>query len=113
MVSSDARREAQNDPVFGRNHSIDELEDLLPIADSVVLSLPLTAETTGIMNESRFSQMKRKASLINIGRGGLVDEPALIKALETGQVGYISSGAWTRYSCHRTCLRTSMAVMIA
>lgn len=81
------RREVQNDPVFGRIHSNNELKDLLPIADTVVLSLPLTAETTGMMNETRFSQMKRGACLINIGRGGLVNEPALIKALESGQVG--------------------------
>ncbi|MFC3320591.1 D-2-hydroxyacid dehydrogenase [Mesorhizobium cantuariense] len=81
------RRVVARDPVFGHVHSADELKDLLPKADTVILAMPLTAETTGFMGETRFAQMKRGSCLINIGRGDLVDESALIKALEDGQVG--------------------------
>ncbi|WP_312887823.1 D-2-hydroxyacid dehydrogenase [Mesorhizobium caraganae] len=81
------RRVVPRDPVFGHVHSSDELKDLLPGADTVILSMPLTGETAGFMNEARFAQMKHGSCLINIGRGGLVDEGALIKAIEDGQVG--------------------------
>ncbi|RWO82083.1 D-2-hydroxyacid dehydrogenase [Mesorhizobium sp.] len=89
------RRAVQNDPVFGRIHSVEDLKDLLPVADTVVLSLPLTTETRRMMDESRFSQMKRGACLINVGRGGLVDESALVKALESGQVGNAALDVFT------------------
>ncbi|TCU32781.1 D-2-hydroxyacid dehydrogenase [Rhizobium azibense] len=81
------RRQVTNDPVFGRRHSMEELEYLLPAADAVILALPLTSETAGVMNKRRFSQMKHGSSFINIGRGGLVDEDALLDALKDGQVG--------------------------
>ncbi|MER9600961.1 D-2-hydroxyacid dehydrogenase [Mesorhizobium sp. M0243] len=89
------RRAVEDDPVFGRVHAVEELKDLLPVADTVVLSLPLTTETSRIMNETRFSQMKRGACLINVGRGGLVEEPALVKALETGHVGNAALDVFT------------------
>lgn len=81
------RRVVASDPVFGHIHSTDELKYLLPKANTVVLAMPLTAETTGFMGETRFAQMQRGSCLINIGRGDLVNEGALIKALEDGQVG--------------------------
>lgn len=76
-----------DDPLFGRTHSMDELAYLLPSADAVILSLPLTSETAGVMNKRRFSQMKPGSSFINIGRGGLVDEDALLDALKDGRIG--------------------------
>ncbi|UVK50361.1 D-2-hydroxyacid dehydrogenase (plasmid) [Mesorhizobium sp. AR02] len=81
------RHQTMNDPLFGRRHSMDELEYLLPAADAVILSLPLTSETAGVMNKTRFSQMKPGSSFINIGRGGLVDEDALLEALKDGRIG--------------------------
>ncbi|MER9159316.1 D-2-hydroxyacid dehydrogenase [Mesorhizobium sp. M0778] len=81
------RRAVADDPVFGHIHAMDDLETLLPSADAVILCLPLTSATTGIMDKTRFSQMKRGACFINIGGGGLVDEDALIAALREGQVG--------------------------
>ncbi|GLR45278.1 2-hydroxyacid dehydrogenase [Mesorhizobium amorphae] len=81
------RRAVAGDPVFGHLNSSDELINLLPKADTVILSMPLTGETAGFMNEKRFAQMKPGSCLINIGRGGLVDESALITALQAGQVG--------------------------
>lgn len=60
-----------------------DLDHLLPQADVVVLTCPLTPETTGLMNASRLARMKPSAILINVARGPVVDEPALIEALQS------------------------------
>jgi len=62
------------------------LEQALPEADFVVLTIPLTAETSGIFNRHLFQRMKSTAYLINIGRGGTVDENDLIDALKSGKI---------------------------
>lgn len=62
------------------------LPELLPEADFVVLTIPLTAETQHLIGEREFTLMKPSAYLINIGRGGTVDEAALIEALRAGRL---------------------------
>lgn len=64
--------------------SIDELDRLLPQADYVVIATPSTSETRGLISAARLALMKPEAMLVNIARGGLVDEPALIAALTSG-----------------------------
>lgn len=64
-----------------------ELDQLLSQADVLSLHLRLAAGTRGFINAARISQMKRGALLLNTARGGLVDEPALVAALESGQLG--------------------------
>jgi phosphoglycerate dehydrogenase-like enzyme/glyoxylase-like metal-dependent hydrolase (beta-lactamase superfamily II) len=59
-----------------------KLLELLPKADVVVLACPLTSETRGLIGEKQLKAMKETAYLINIGRGGLVQTPALVVALE-------------------------------
>ncbi len=63
-----------------------KLMDLLPKADVVVLACPLTDETRGLIGEKQFAAMKKTAYLINVARGGLVETPALIKALKDKQI---------------------------
>jgi phosphoglycerate dehydrogenase-like enzyme len=65
-------------------YSESELDVALAEADIVLSTLPLSAETREFMNAARFRQMKNTAYFINIGRGGTVDEPALVEALEEG-----------------------------
>jgi len=60
------------------------LDDLLHESDFVSLHCPLTPETRGLMNAARLQKMKRTAILINTARGEVVDQPALIEALQTG-----------------------------
>ena len=60
--------------------------DLLHESDIVSLHLPLTAETASMMNAKTFAHMKPGSIFINTARGGLVDEAALVAALESGQV---------------------------
>lgn len=62
--------------------SIDELDRVLPEADVIVLTLPLTDQTWHLLNARRFSRMKAGAVLVNISRGAVVDTEALIAALE-------------------------------
>ena len=73
--------------LLSRNELLSQLEpgqlnELLSIADVVLLSCPCTAETHQLMNPERFACMKRTALLINVARGELVDETALVHALE-------------------------------
>jgi phosphoglycerate dehydrogenase-like enzyme len=64
-----------------------QLETLLERSDYVVLAAPLTPATRGLINASRLARMKPDACLINVGRGPLVDEPALAAALRQGRIG--------------------------
>jgi glycerate dehydrogenase len=63
-----------------------ELDRLLQESDVVSLHLPLTAATTKIIDARRLGLMKKSAVLINTARGGLVDEPALARALQSQQL---------------------------
>ena len=62
------------------------MEDLLAQADFVVAACPLNDETRHIMNAAAFAAMKPTASFINVARGPIHDEPALIEALSSGQI---------------------------
>jgi D-2-hydroxyacid dehydrogenase (NADP+) len=61
-----------------------QLDDVLPQADYVVVAAPETHETAQLMSAARIAKMKRGARLINVGRGSLLDEAALLRALESG-----------------------------
>lgn len=64
--------------------SVADLDAVLPRADYVVLVLPRTAETLGLMDRTRLARMRPGSFLINVGRGGTVDEAALLEALRNG-----------------------------
>ena len=65
----------------------EQVDQLLAESDYVVLAAPLTSETRSLMDASRLAKMKPDACLINVGRGPLVDEPALAEALKAGRIG--------------------------
>ena len=67
-----------------RHHG--DLDELLPQADAVVVSLPLTAETRGLLGRHEFARMRDGAVFVNVGRGGVVDETALVESLRSGKL---------------------------
>jgi phosphoglycerate dehydrogenase-like enzyme len=64
----------------------DDFVKVVPELDFLVALAPLTAETRGIVGAKIFAAMKPTAYLVNVARGGVVDEPALIAALESGEI---------------------------
>ena len=62
------------------------LADLYAKADFISYHLPLTPDSKGMVNGQAFAQMKRGVRIIDAARGGIIDETALLAALETGQV---------------------------
>ena len=64
-----------------------QLEEALSEADFVLIAAPETAETKRLMGEDQIARMKRGGRLINVARGSLLDEAALIRALESGALG--------------------------
>ena len=66
--------------------SIAQLDEVLPQADYVVLAAPETPETQNLMSAARIAKMKPGARLINVARGSLLDEAALLRALQQGKL---------------------------
>jgi phosphoglycerate dehydrogenase-like enzyme len=64
----------------------DRLDDLLPLADVVVLLVPLTAQTRGFFDSRRLGLMKEGALLVNAARGQVVETDALVEALRAGRI---------------------------
>lgn len=86
VVASRARDDAELGPIAG----IEDLDRLLPLANDVVLALPLTASTTGILDAERIASMRSGARLVNVGRGALVDEEALQAAAWDGHLDAVA-----------------------
>jgi phosphoglycerate dehydrogenase-like enzyme len=64
----------------------DALADELPLADVVVVAAPDTSETVRLIGERELALMKDDAVLVNVSRGALIDETALVRTLETGRL---------------------------
>ena len=85
-VDAIARTARSSDEDFRRVFASEDLNDALPSVDYVVVAAPLTAQTRGMFGAAQFERMKPSARLINVGRGPIVDEPALIEALRDGRI---------------------------
>jgi len=80
----DRRAELNAQAVFG----LDKLEEAVGRADAVILAAPHTPSTDGIFSRAVIARMKPGAVFVNISRGQLVDEDALIQALQDGRIGF-------------------------
>jgi len=78
------RRSGGVHPLASRMGKLEDVRALLPEADVVVLSTPLNDATREMAGAAFFAAMKPRSVLVNVGRGGLVDEPALLAALDAG-----------------------------
>jgi phosphoglycerate dehydrogenase-like enzyme len=67
-------------------HGPDRLADLAPQADAMVVSLPHTDETAGLIDRTVIDRLPPGCVFVNVGRGGVVDEPALIDALRDRRI---------------------------
>jgi phosphoglycerate dehydrogenase-like enzyme len=81
-VSPEGQGDALIDEVFGPSRRI----EMLARCDYVVVTAPLTAETNGMIGEPEFAAMKPTAVVINVGRGPVINERALVKALAEGRI---------------------------
>lgn len=70
----------------GDTHGVDAIDELLPDADIVIVLLPTTPETVGMLEKQRLARLKTGALLVNAGRGTVVDMDALCAELESGRL---------------------------
>jgi phosphoglycerate dehydrogenase-like enzyme len=86
VIGTDARR-TEAPPGVAEMHPPEALDALLPRADFVILTVPHTPQTEGMMNRARFARMRHGAVFINIGRGMTTRLDDLVAALRAGEVG--------------------------
>ncbi|MFT3834223.1 MAG: D-2-hydroxyacid dehydrogenase [Micropruina sp.] len=69
-------------------HALDDLESIIGRADHIVLTLPGTPQTEKLVNAALLAKAKPGVTIVNVGRGTVIDEDALVDALRSGQVGF-------------------------
>ncbi|MCT4781652.1 MULTISPECIES: NAD(P)-dependent oxidoreductase [Exiguobacterium] len=79
-------RRARDVPFVDEYVQFDRLDDVLERSDVIVIALPLTEQTHYLFDKTRFERVKEGAILLNVARGAIVDETALLYALETKKV---------------------------
>ena len=79
------RSELPADQAYGATYH-SNVDSLLEVSDFLSLHCPATPDTTNLMNKDRFALLPKGAVLVNAARGALVDETALLEALEQGQI---------------------------
>jgi phosphoglycerate dehydrogenase-like enzyme len=78
------------------------LLDLLAVSDVIVLSAPLTSDTSQLMNRAALDRVKRGAFLVNVGRGKLVDDVAVVEAIRDGRLGGAALDVFTKEPLDQT-----------
>lgn len=76
----------QQDKLIDRIYTPDRRLEMISLCDYVVVAAPLTEETRGMINEREFAAMKANTVVINVGRGPVIDEDAMIRALSTRRI---------------------------
>ncbi|MCB2209977.1 hydroxyacid dehydrogenase [bacterium] len=89
-------------PANVKVHPADQLHDLLPSADVLLIALPHTDETDGLIGEAELDLMPAGGILVNIGRGPVVQQEALYNALTSGHLRAAGSDVWYNYPKSRT-----------
>ena len=73
---------------------VERLQDMLPKIDFLTVHCPLTQETKGMVGKKELAQMKKGAYVVNTARGGIVNEKALLEALNSGHIAAAALDAW-------------------
>lgn len=92
-----ANRSAVCSPLVDHAYALRELTDFMGSADTVVVSLPLTNDTRGLVDASALAAMRSDGVLINVGRGPVVEEQALHDALRLRRIGGAVIDTWYQY----------------
>lgn len=87
-----------------RDIELVSLDELVQRADFVSLHVPLTPGTKGLIGSREFQRMRNTAVLVNLARGGVVDEDALHYALSSGQIAFAASDVFARERTHSPLL---------
>jgi phosphoglycerate dehydrogenase-like enzyme len=92
-----ANRSTVPHPSVDQSWPLDALHDFMGSADTVLVSLPLTSNTTGLVDARAIAAMRPDAVLMNVGRGAVIEEKALYDALATRQIGGAVIDTWYQY----------------
>lgn len=92
-----ANRSPVEDGLVDRYWPLDRLGEFAASVDGLVISLPLTPATTGLVDAAVFARMKPDALVVNVGRGPVVEEAALYEALAERRIGGAVIDAWYVY----------------
>ena len=92
-----ANRSPITHAVVDQSWTLDALHAFMNTCDAVVVSLPLTENTQGLVNAPAIAAMRPDAVLLNVGRGAVIDEQALYEALKARQIGGAVIDTWYQY----------------
>ncbi|MCW8175675.1 2-hydroxyacid dehydrogenase [Verminephrobacter aporrectodeae] len=97
MRATVANRSPVADERVAQAFTLEQLPAFMASADAIVVSLPLTAQTTGIVGAEALAAMRPGALILNVGRGPVIDEQALFDALAQRRIGGAVIDTWYRY----------------
>jgi D-3-phosphoglycerate dehydrogenase / 2-oxoglutarate reductase len=80
---------------------VESLTELLPLADFLTIHTPMLASTRGMLSTAELNTMKRGARILNVARGGIIDEEALLQALESGHIAGAAIDVFTAEPPHK------------
>lgn len=83
------RRKAEDAPPWCEYYALDRLDEMLSISDVLSVHVPLRKETEGLVDENMIRKLKRGAIIVNTARGKVIDEDAMLRALENGHLGAV------------------------
>lgn len=91
------RSKVATSDLVDRAFTLDQLGEFWGSADAIVVSVPFTEETKGIVGADAFAKMRPDAVIINVGRGPTIDEAALYEALKQNKIGGAIIDTWYQY----------------
>jgi phosphoglycerate dehydrogenase-like enzyme len=96
-VSVCNRSAIPTDHLVDESYTLEAINHFMGSADVIVVSLPLLAETRGIVDAPALAAMRRDAIIVNVGRGPVIDEAALFDALSRKSIGGAAIDTWYQY----------------
>lgn len=87
------------------------MEEVMTTADFISLHMPLTPATNKMLNDEAFAKMKKGVRIINVARGGVIDEEALVRALDSGIVAQVCLSILTCFLVFLALMKFSEALL--